>query len=442
MRQVGDHARVLRQHDQRALFTLGHDHADAARHALVGQRPEHARQQLVGIVRLGNARHHVAGHAVGGQSQGVLAGRGGGERQHEPGSFGLHHGCRRIGIGTASRRDEIARRAPGFDQIEFQVDQLQQRGAAPRGRVQRMQRAAGLKTNPAHAAGQGSEHQQPNLLVLPAEIRLRAAGQAGNLLQQRPSGLGMDRGPSGRAGSGQLRPVAQPGGILADVQRRAQGGPMRRQQVDRSAVGEQVRIGIAQQRSAPRIDRADQSRPVLGGVHLPGRKFLAQVPGQHRIERAVELAGRSGGEPRFDLARRGRRANQPHADGRRFGQQFGGWWAAQPHSVQPESFEPVERLAAVFDQPREQRLIAHDQARAADADGNIGRRFAVGCGGGGQSLRPSITRPRPIGQRRVGWSAADDSADFQIVDHDVGRAGPAIDIQEHAIDKRLARLNL
>ena len=107
-----------------------------------------------------------------------------------------------VGHGAAGRR-------PGFDQLQFQVQQLERHGPQPGCFVRGRERRIGFEAQPARPRGHGGVDQQPQLVRANRRIGRRRRAKAASIVRavaaQAGSESRVQNGVPGRASRGRSR---------------------------------------------------------------------------------------------------------------------------------------------------------------------------------------------------------------------------------------------
>ena len=170
------------------------------------------------------------------------------------------------------------------------------------------------KSRPAAPRRNRRVHQQPHLLAGDAPRRRLAGRQRRQLPAKALIGLRLHGGPDGRSEAGQERLPANPRGVIAQFDARAQRPPIDQQQIDLPAeVPQIVSRRTDQGAMLMGVGDAHLLRPTLHPGELLADQVAAEVPRQDAVELGPELPqpGRFGGR-----GRRGR-TNQPQSQPRR-----------------------------------------------------------------------------------------------------------------------------
>ena len=370
-------------------------------------------------------------------------------RQQQPGMFGAEHRARRHrGTLRVGRGDEAARRRPRLDQFQFQVEQFERHGPLPRVGVGCVQRRIGGEQQAAASRRHGRVGQQPDLFGRDASGGASRGPSATSCCAKRFVGLRLHGGPDGRAQAGQQRLPADPRRVVGSTpdwcpaagDRSAAGSPAGCSRAGRSAAG----------RSAADC-RGDRPRGLARPI-VAWRSSSASVrsPPKSQARDAIELRAEfRRASVRVRERRTRRRANQPEPQAVGLFQQFRRRQALQPNRVEPQLLQYFQRFAAMLDDPRKHRTAIDQQHRPDQlhrvpraAEGDVSSAATAGDGHDGRVAR--VLR-RDLWQRaRVAMSAAEGglpscsrralAGQFEVVDPDVGRARPAVDVQQHDIE--------
>ena len=354
-------------------------HGHATGHPLLPQRLQAAGRDLPGLMRLGHARHEqrerhvVAGHvgaavASGHDLRSLHAPPG----HHHPGSRRLHHHGLDLGIRRMRLGREPARRTEGLEHLEPEIHLASRRRPLPRlgvvavdPRIRREEDAPG----PGRHRG---ERRQRQALGIDREPLPAHAGDRGGLPRRPRIDLRGELGEQRRAGPRESRPLAEPPQVVDEFEARAEHRAAGHEQID-----------VPRQRPHARIGRSDQGPPLahVAGPHPPRpfgerleiarREAAAHVPHQHAIPIAQD--GHRFEVTDIDVGDLRRRADHPQPRPPCLGKQVAAGRCRQPHAVEAERSDRVERLTVVVERPRKERQTIDLDHASGDARRRIDR---------------------------------------------------------------------
>ena len=400
-------------------------------HPLLPQWLEPARRDLPGLMRLRHAGHEdrerrfvgrdVAPRIAAGDDLRALHAPPG---HHHPRAGRLHHECLHLIAAGLRLGGEPSGRTPWLEYLEPQVHLPGRGGAGPCLAVVAVEPAGRCEEDAAGAGRQRREGCKREALALDGEAAAADAGDRRRLPRRPGIDLGGDCRQQGRAGPREPRAFAEPLQVVHQFERRAEHGLSGDEHVEVTRDGAKPGVGGADQRSAsPLIAGSHAAAPLREGLNVVIGEPGAQIPHQHAVPVAED--GQRVGLADVNVGDRRRRADHPQPGFPRGDELLGRRGFGEPHAVEAERCQRLERLTVPVDRPRKERQAVHVEDAPRQSGGRIDRR---GHRGGGR-LNEWIGHRRRGGGNRWWWHQA---RHVKVVHRDLESAGSRWSI-EHEV---------